>query len=311
MDPEYQWATDLAADSETGADRMERWDYYLRSRQGPFGLRFGADSAEFEWSAIAQQLGERQIVRFDTGPVDYSRSENEVQSDRADHRLMMPKSGGFKIAQGDSAEIVGPNEIAFVHWRMPVRLLHKEPLDALIMTVPEEAIDPDRAKNAPLALDMRKPLMRSLVNRLSELHDSYEDWVAEDYTVAYDSALDLLNWALNPPRPEVPRDHAYVAATAREFMERHADNRRLTPDAVAVHCEVSKRTLHTALTDTLGLAPAELLRKIRLDRARKRLVRHGLGHMQRVARLAGYSRPSGFREAFTRQYGHPPEELFG
>lgn len=293
---------------------MADWDRYLREHQGHFGLRFGGDSTgEFAWTTIAQHVGDLQIVRFTSDPVDYSRSERDVRGDGDDgFRLMLPIRGEFKLAQRDSAEIFVPGKIAFLRWGAPVRMLHDSPLDALIMTVPVHTVAPDRAAAAPLALDMRRPLMRSLVNRMIELHVGHEDWSTHDYGIAYHSALDALEGALRIDPVAGAHGYAQVAAHAREIMELHADSTRLTPDAVAAQCRVSRRTLYSAVKDTYGVAPAELLREIRLDRAHRRLSAHGLGRLKEVARLAGYSGPKAFRAAFRRRFdGQSPEELFG
>ena len=83
----------------------------------------------------------------------------------------------------------------------------------------------------------------------------------------------------------------------------------MTPGAVAELCGVSHRKLHTALTETLGVTPAALLRTIRLERARLRLSRPGLVDMNAIARQAGYSTARWFSDAFRRQFGQTPDEM--
>jgi AraC-like DNA-binding protein len=169
--------------------------------------------------------------------------------------------------------------------------------------------DLDRARQAPLALDIRRPLVTSLVTHMRQLHANCGKWDPYDFSVLYGSALHLLGGVLNQPPKSATDRNALLAAQARERMEIHADDLRLTPDAVADFCGVSHRKLHTALTETLGVTPAALLRRIRLDRARLRLSRPGLVDMNAIARAAGYTTTRWFIDAFRRQYGQTPHEM--
>lgn len=312
MDSEYRWEDESSATAETPAERIESWHHYLRSRQGSVGLAFGDTVDDFAWSTTAQRVGELQIVRFDSDPVHYRRTGRDVRGDGDDsYRLLLPLRGEFKFAQGDAAEVVAPGRAAFFHWGSPLVMRQDEPLRALIMSVPEASVDLSRARNAPLALDGRRPLVRSLVRQIGELHAGHGDWTAADFAVAYSSALVLLDGVLNHDRTRVAAGGKYanLAARAREIMEIHADDSRLTPDAVADLCGCSRRTLHSALTEATGLAPAALLRTIRLDRARRRLSSPLPVNMDTIAHQTGFTTTRRFREAFQRRYGRSPEQM--
>lgn len=312
MDSEYRWEDESSATAETPAERIESWHHYLRSRQGSVGLAFGDTADDFAWSTTAQSVGELQIVRFDSDPVHYRRTGRDVRGDGDDSfRLLLPLRGEFKFAQGDATEVVAPGRLAFFHWGSPLVMRQDEPLRALIMSVPETAVDLARARNAPLALDERRPLVRSLVRQIGELHAGHGDWTAVDFAVAYSSALVLLDGVLNHDRTRVAAGGRYanLAARAREIMEIHAGDSRLTPDAVAGLCGCSRRTLHSALTEATGLAPAALLRTIRLDRARRRLSSPLPVDMDTVAHQTGFTTTRRFREAFQRRYGRSPEQM--
>ncbi|MBF4999740.1 AraC family transcriptional regulator [Nocardia sp. BSTN01] len=312
VDSEYQWEEESSASAETLAERMEYWHHYLRSRQGSVGLAFGDDVDDFTWSTIAQRVGRMQIVRFDSDPVHYRRTGRDVRSDGDDsYRLLLPLRGEFKFAQGDSTEVVAPGTPAFFQWGAPLVMRQDEPLRALIMTVPETSVDLSRAGNAPLALDGRRPLVRSLVRQIGELHAGHGHWTAVDFAVAYSSALVLLDGVLNHDHTHVAvgGKYANLAARAREIMEIHCGDSRLTPDAVAGMCGCSRRTLHSALTEATGLAPAALLRTIRLDRARQRLSSPLPVDMDTVAHRTGFTTTRRFREAFQRRFGRSPEQM--
>ncbi|MEV5648237.1 AraC family transcriptional regulator [Nocardia sp. NPDC052254] len=310
MDQVYLWEEDSPAPAETNTDRMEHWHEYIHTRQGTVGLAFDDTAGDFWWSTTAQQVGRMQIVRFGSDPVHYHRTRRDVRGDDDDSfRLLLPLSGEFKFRQGDTAEIVGPGKLAFFHWGSPMVMRQDEPLDALILTVPEQSVHVSRARDAPLALDGSRPLMRSLVSQLDLLHAGCGEWTAVDFSVAFSSALLLLDGVLNRTRAVASGRHAVLAARARELMEIHAGDSKLTPDAVARMCGCSLRTLHTALTDSAGMAPAALLRSIRLDRARRRLSSPLSVDLDAIARETGFGTTRRFREAFRRRYEQTPEQM--
>ncbi|WP_433200614.1 helix-turn-helix domain-containing protein [Nocardia sp. CA-107356] len=312
MDSDYWWEEDSPDDSETNPDRREHWRDYLLRRQGTFGLAFSDrdNNRNFGWKTIAQAVGDLQIVRFSSDPVHYHRTARDAKADGDDgFRLMLPVHGEFRLRQGDDAGIFRPGDVALIRWDSGVIMRQDAPLDALIMTVPAHSVDHDLAGDAPLALDASRPLIASLVGQMSQLHANHGQWTSHDFSIAYRSALFLLEGVLHPTRAVTEQGHAFLAAQAREKMETHADEPNLTLEAVAEMCKVSHRTLHTALTETFGVTPAALLRKIRLDRAYQRLSKPGRVDMNWVVRAAGYTSVRGFSDAFRRQHEQTPREL--
>ncbi len=313
MDQGYLCEEDAPGAAETNADRMEHWHHYVRTRQGTVGMAFGNTDntgSDFSWSTTAQQVGRLQLVRFASDPVHYHRTRRDVRGDDDNSfRLLLPLTGEFKFSQGDSAEVVRAGKLAFFHWGSPMVMRQDEPLDALILTVPEQSVHIARARDAPLALDASRPLMRSLVSQIHQLHAGCGEWTAVDFSVAFSSALVLLDGVLNRTRAVAPGKHAVLAARAQEIMEIHASDSKLTPDAIAGICGCSLRTLHTALTESAGMAPAALLRSIRLARARQRLTSPLSVDMDVIARETGFGTTRRFRDAFRRRYEQTPEQL--
>ncbi|WP_227979245.1 AraC family transcriptional regulator [Nocardia spumae] len=311
MESEYWWEEESSEPDQTHSDRIEHWHHYLRTRQGSVGLAVAETAGDFAWSTTAQRVGRMQLVRFDSDPVHYRRTARDVRRDGDDgYRVLIPLHGEFKFAQGRSAEIVRPGRLAFFHWGSPLIMRQDEPLRALIMTVPETSVDMARAGRAPLALNGHRPLVRSLVTQIGQLHTGHGEWTAVDFAVAFSSALMLLDGVLNQTAGVVAAGkHANLAARAREIMEVHAADSRLTPDAVARMCDCSPRTLHSALKESAGLAPAALLRTIRLERARRRLSSPLPVDLDAVARETGFGTTRRFREAFQRHYGKNPDQM--
>jgi AraC-like DNA-binding protein len=313
-DPEYRLEHVSTSAVETKADRTDLWSEYLRTRQGSFGLAFSGD--DFNSEALAQKVGQFQIVEFESDPIDYERSPRDVRGDGDNsYRLFVPLKGDCKVAQGDSAAIFSRGEVGFFHWGTPLHFRHEETIRALIVTVPERSIDVGRARDAPIVLDEGRPLVRLLTRQVRQLAASREDWTAADYTTAFSSALTLLDGALAPAQDLPPQKHAKTAERARLFMELYAGDPKVTPEAIAKMCHCSLKTLHTALKETEGLTPGVMLRGMRLERARQRLSTPLPVDMDRIAFEAGFTTTRRFRESFQRQFGQTPaqlrEELFG
>ncbi|MGV9839940.1 AraC family transcriptional regulator [Nocardia niigatensis] len=312
MNSDYGWEEESPAESETVVERREHWHDYLLRRQGSVGLGFNArdDGGDFDWKTLAQAAGDLQIVRFSSGPVHYRRTARDAKGDGDDgYRLMVPLRGGFKLGQGDRAEIFGPGTVAFIRWDLPLVMRQDEPLESLIMSVPRRLVNRDLADTAPLALDAGSPLVPMLVNQINQLHANHRAWNAHDFRIAYRSTLCLLDGLLDRTQDLPAERYASVAARAREMMEGRADDLKLTPDAVARMCGVSRRTLYTALTKTDGVTPAALLREIRLKRACQRLSHPGAIEMGRIAEAAGYSSVRRFSSAFQRQFEATPQQM--
>ncbi|MFF3573458.1 AraC family transcriptional regulator [Nocardia jiangxiensis] len=307
-DPEYRTERVSTNDVETRTDRAALWHNYLRTRQGSVGLAFHSGD-DFYSSAFAQEVGPLQVVEFRSDPLDYQRSQRNVRDDGDNsYRLLIPLEGKFEFAQGDSREIVQPGKLAFFHWGHPMYMRQDETLRALIMTIPEKSITLARAADAPLALDERRPLVRLLANQVRELVACRQEWTAQDFTVAFSGALALLDGVLDPVRPVTPDNLSGVARRARAFMEVHAGDHTVTPEAIAEMCGCSLRTLHNALKQAEGLAPGAMLRTIRLDRARRRLSIPFPVDMDRIAFETGFSTTRRFRESFRQHFGQTPAQ---
>ncbi|MCU1640758.1 MAG: AraC family transcriptional regulator [Nocardia sp.] len=308
IDAEYGTETFSTDDDDPAAS----WYEYLQQRQGSVRLAFGAG---FRSDAYAQNVGQFQVVRFTSGALDYQRSRRNVQCDGDNsYRLLIPLQGHFKFEQGDSREVFHPGRICFFHWGRPLWMTHTETISALIMTVPEKSIDSARAENASLALDEKRPLVRALEAQVRMLVEA-EGWTAADFSVAFFSALTLLDGALNPSPAIKSGKRAIDAERARRLIENHANDPRVTPETIAAMLCIGERTLYKVLKRAGYLSPGALLRTIRVERAHRRLSLALPVDMDRIAFEEGFPSTRRFREAYREHYGQTPaqmrEQLFG
>ncbi|MFC3960894.1 helix-turn-helix domain-containing protein [Nocardia jiangsuensis] len=298
-------AEEFAADVE---DPTGSWVTYVEARQGSIGLSFPAD--EFRSEASARDVGRLQTVRFSTGAIGYRRSARHIRRGDGEnsHRLLIPLRGRFRIEQGDAREFMQPGRVAFFHWGSPLAITHDEEISALILTVPEGMVDATRAAKAPLALDDRRPLVRGLVAQARWL-DEADGWTAADFSIAYTTVLAQLDGALNPHPAITTGRLAEQVEQAMALIVEHADDRELTPAAIASRVGMAERTLYRAFEQAGYPAPGVVLRSARLARAHRRLCEALPVDLTELARETGFPSLRRFREAYREQYGRSPAEF--
>lgn len=257
---------DFTSDDE---DPAESWDEYLRVMQGSVSLTF---PRQFRSSAYAQRLGHMQMVRFSTAPLDYRRTQRHIRADDEDpsYRILIPIEGRFRFEQGDSREIFYPGKIGFFKFHDPLFMTHEDDVTAMILSVPRDSVSEAHADRAPLALDERRPLVRTL-GAQTRLLGEPAGWTAIDWGVAYTAALDVLNGVINPYPAAGLGKGAIDAEKARHLIEQHAKDPRVTPEVIAGMLGIGERTLYKLLKRAGHPPAAAMLRDVRVQRAHRRV----------------------------------------
>jgi AraC-like DNA-binding protein len=95
----------------------------------------------------------------------------------------------------------------------------------------------------------------------------------------------------------------------RDLLERHASEELAIPD-IAENLGVSVRTLQLALRSEVGATPSELLRSVRLDRAREMLLAAEPGQetIISIAERCGFSHQGRFSALYLDKFGELPSE---
>jgi AraC-like DNA-binding protein len=113
--------------------------------------------------------------------------------------------------------------------------------------------------------------------------------------------------ALDTPQNAPAHGPRYISA-ARNLMEAHLAE-ALSVDDIARAVGVSPRQLHAAFAEHLGTSPAQLLREMRLDRARALLLDRSLAERLTVATAAaksGFSHLGRFAAYYLERFGEAP-----
>lgn len=116
------------------------------------------------------------------------------------------------------------------------------------------------------------------------------------------------SWLDVAQRSPEPRAGSSVVRRALEYLQEHAGD-PITVQQVAEAAFISTRGLHYAFTRELGESPTEVLRRIRLERARADLAASDRSvTVAAVARRWGFAHPSRFAQAYLRAFGEYPAD---
>jgi AraC-like DNA-binding protein len=179
----------------------------------------------------------------------------------------------------------------------------------------------DDALDLGYGMDLSGAAGRAFLRSVVELHD---DMISRPQSAApafvqgllADSMVSRLLMAMELPSGESSGVQARDAESesrlvreCRELLERHAFEELTVPD-IAECLGVSVRTLQTALRAEAGATPSELLRSIRLDRAREMLLEAGPREqtVTAVAELCGFTHQGRFSALYLKTFGELPSE---
>ena len=90
-----------------------------------------------------------------------------------------------------------------------------------------------------------------------------------------------------------------------EVVEAHLGDEQFGVDWLADEVGLSRRQLQRRLEKVSNMTPSEVIRRLRLERARQLLERHA-GTVAEVAYAVGFRSPSYFTKAFRKAYGTTP-----
>jgi transcriptional regulator GlxA family with amidase domain len=96
-------------------------------------------------------------------------------------------------------------------------------------------------------------------------------------------------------------------ASLLDWMRGHLDQ-RLTVEALADQAGMSPRNFSRAFAREMGMSPAKVVERLRLETARERVENSGLP-IEQIAASLGFHDPERMRRAFLRAFGQPPQAM--
>lgn len=112
---------------------------------------------------------------------------------------------------------------------------------------------------------------------------------------------------LRPQQSEELSMEEQFLAKVRDLIEAHVDNERFDVETMADAMAMSRRTLTRKLKALTGLAPAQMIRKYRLEKA-VGMLKTRSATIREIALRTGFGSSSYFTNAFKSYYGKSPRD---
>lgn len=106
---------------------------------------------------------------------------------------------------------------------------------------------------------------------------------------------------------EIPSANEHFVKQIQGFIQQNIDNSELSIEDIQKSLGVSRTQLFRLTKLTMGTTPIELIRHIRLHKARNLLKSTNLS-IQEVAYSVGFTSPSYFTKCYRKEFGHSPSE---
>ncbi len=168
------------------------------------------------------------------------------------------------------------------------------------------------------AMDLTGSAGRAFLRSVVELHDDMINQASSAAPVfvqrlLVDTMLSRLLMAMDNTAAKeeglAPDSESRLIRRFRDLLERHASEELAVPD-IAENLGVSVRTLQLTLRSEVGATPSELLRRVRLDRAREMLLAAEPGQetIISIAERCGFSHQGRFSALYLDTFGELPSE---
>ncbi|MFE4196188.1 AraC family transcriptional regulator [Paenarthrobacter sp. NPDC056912] len=275
-------------------------------------------------TAVAMKL--RSLHRGDVGIefLDYG-ADVRIEPDGLNdfHLVQIPLAGHASMRVGSSTVESSPQRATVPPLDRPFSMSWDGGSPHLIVYVRRSAVERvagqlygESAVELGYGMDLAGAAGRAFLRSVVELHD---DMISQRQSTApafvqgllADSMVSRFLMAMETPAGE-SRDvdaESRLVRECRELLERHAFEELTVPD-IAECLGVSVRTLQTALRAETGATPSDLLRSIRLDRAREMLLEASPREqtVTFIAELCGFTHQGRFSALYLKTFGELPSE---
>jgi len=273
----------------------------------------------------------RSLHRGDVG-IEYLDYGAEVRIDpqglETFHLIQIPLTGHARMDVGSSTVDSNPRMATVPPIDRPFSMTWDRGTPHLIVyvrrlalaTVAEQVYGEaaGKAKDLGYSMNLATEPGRAFLRSVVELHD---DMISQPEVAAppfvqrllVDTMMSRLLMAMDKaPATATDRNQeseSRLIRGFRELLERHATEDLSVPD-IAECLGVSVRTLQTALRAECGASPSELLRRVRLDRAREMLLAADPREQTiiSIAERCGFSHQGRFSALYLDAFGELPSE---
>jgi signal transduction histidine kinase/DNA-binding response OmpR family regulator len=109
--------------------------------------------------------------------------------------------------------------------------------------------------------------------------------------------------------PLINHEEQAFMATVVSYVEQHISDRHIETTQLADHLSISERQLYRKSHELTGMAPAQLIKEVRLKKAWQLLVDKKVTKLSVLASEVGYESASYFAKQFEGRFGKRPSEL--
>lgn len=314
MTPDHGPGRSVTTGATVPADALDCWEAVVPDALVPRGagpLAPPQTPAPLPGRATGQlDTAELRLVRAAADPVTAWRTGRHIDT-TADAVIaaVMLLDGSAVLHRAEERIPLGHGDIALIDSGHPARVDALTPHRALTATMPRQWA----ADRLDLTGDaLRTPLVatggtaRLTIAYLTELAALPPADIGGTLTgTGAELLLETLAIALGRAAAD-HRDPDALRERVRAYIRRHSGDPELTVEDIARGCLLSRRTLYR-VTERHG-GPAELLRTVRIDNARRLLVAHPGREVATIARWCGFRTDRHFYRAFRAATGVTPQE---
>jgi len=320
-----------AAGGERAGGGLVRADWVLSETRQPdaaeeyrasvaslFDIRFDADQRSgFHNHVESYNFGVAMFGRCRSTPQTLLRSDAAARRYGFDHiQLVAHLTGAYSSDYDGRSAQSEPGSVHLVDMSRPLRS-KTTAFDTLNLIIPREALGAawaDRDLHG-LSLGADRLSVGLLTAHLKTLWSGLHDLSLAEASAGVSAACALVVGAIRGQAQFDPSHRKPMARTLRSLTRSYVDarlgDRDLTPDAIALHLGVSRRTLYRIFEETGGVAA--YIQSRRLDGAFAVLVGPE-GERRSLAEVAyahGFQSDAHFSRAFRTRFGMPPGEIRG
>jgi len=246
-------------------------------------------------------------------------ADREVVTRRTDHliraydtecyRILLSVTPGLRIEQADHLVDFRARDIVLYDTSRPFKATHPTgPMRLVMLTFPRALVPVDHATVRPLVgtVTPRSLPGRSLIAQfligLTEPAATDDPSLAE---ILHECVVGLIRHRLGEPTGITPHTRRLLHHTRiNGIIRQHLSNPTLGPDTIARAANISRRYLFTIFQDA-DLTPRQLLKRLRLQEARRRLQDPELAStpIKDIMSAVGYIRADQFARDFRQQFG--------
>ncbi|MFG1610314.1 AraC family transcriptional regulator [Actinoplanes sp. NPDC049265] len=303
----------------TTVPQLDRYDYYRAGAAcelAPvevYGRAPGRLSARMAVGRVGD-LDLEELTWAADGAVVTRRTERLLRAGGPErYRLVLGVAGEVHLEQMDSRIRIGPGDIGLFDLSRPWRACHPAGPSRLrvmtltfaraVLAVDECALGPRLGTLMPRRLPGRNEMAGLLGGRSDSAVADCADVLAEGVRGLIRAWLGLPHGMTSHTR------RALHLARIRDVIQARLHDPGLDPVGIARAAAISPRYLHELHQGT-GSTPMQVVKRMRLEESRRRLVDPALGArpIREIAAACGYRRPDQFARDFRQAFGVAPTE---